>query len=106
MPYRDPADRIARISPGFSRMLATVQPETRAATRSRQVNSKSRHAEYEYEDEVVNLPPVKFDERPHTAALPFVTRTLNISSAYKTAELQGHVTVLHWRIGLSGSSYY
>mmetsp|Transcript_35280 Transcript_35280/g.6358 ORF Transcript_35280/g.6358 Transcript_35280/m.6358 type:complete len:85 (-) Transcript_35280:128-382(-) len=27
MPYRDPADRIARVGPGFSRMLATVQPE-------------------------------------------------------------------------------
>jgi hypothetical protein len=70
MPYRDPADRIARVGPGFSRMLATVQPETMAATRSRQGNSKSRHVDYEYEDEVVNLPPVKFGERPHTAALP------------------------------------
>jgi len=27
MPYRDPADRIARVGPGFSRMLSTVQPE-------------------------------------------------------------------------------
>ena len=27
MPYRDPADRIARSGPGFSRMLATVQPD-------------------------------------------------------------------------------
>lgn len=28
MPYRDPNDRIARAGPGFSRMLATIQPET------------------------------------------------------------------------------
>ena len=27
LPYRDPSDRIARAGPGFSRMLATVQPE-------------------------------------------------------------------------------
>lgn len=27
MPYRDPNDRIARAGPGFSRMLATIQPE-------------------------------------------------------------------------------
>jgi hypothetical protein len=27
MPYRDPTDRIARVGPGFSRMLSTVQPE-------------------------------------------------------------------------------
>lgn len=27
MPYRDPNDRIARAGPGFSRMLATIQPD-------------------------------------------------------------------------------
>lgn len=76
MPYRDPADRIARVGPGFSRMLATVQPEM-MSTRSRQINSKMKHSEYEYEEEhlansgdVVTLPPVKSNERPFTAVLP------------------------------------
>lgn len=31
MPYRDPNDRIARAGPGFSRMLATIQPEALAS---------------------------------------------------------------------------
>jgi chromosome segregation ATPase len=74
MPYRDPADRIARVGPGFSRMLATVQPEM-MSTRSRQVHSKVKHNEYEYEEEhhsgeVVSLPPVKAGDRPFTSALP------------------------------------
>lgn len=38
LPYRDPADRIARAGPGFSRMLATVQPEF--------LTSRNKHTPY------------------------------------------------------------
>lgn len=45
MPYRDPADRIARVGPGFSRMLATVQPEVLSnRTRTSQYRPNSPHS--------------------------------------------------------------
>ncbi|OMJ88654.1 hypothetical protein SteCoe_9352 [Stentor coeruleus] len=70
LPYRDPADRIARAGPGFSRMLATVQPEL--------LTGRNKHTPYNansppsnIEEEVPEgrpLPPVKKQgERPFTS---------------------------------------
>lgn len=71
LPYRDPADRIARAGPGFSRMLATVQPDllnNRAKNSANVVNSPQySHIEEEAQD-VVSFPPVKKQvERPNTS---------------------------------------
>lgn len=43
MPFRDPSDRIARAGPGFSRMLATIQPDalgSRVKTAKNKINSQ------------------------------------------------------------------
>lgn len=82
MPYRDPQDRIARVGPGFSRMLSTVQPDLMSQVTSRPRNSQSPRAHVtsksnrrdliEEEDplnnsEVVTLPPVNAGtSRPNT----------------------------------------
>lgn len=76
MPYRDPADRIARVGPGFSRMLSTVQPEL-LSNRSKKPHmqgspgSAQFHPEEDINSEFVNLPPVKKtkkNKRPMTSA--------------------------------------
>ena len=65
MPYRDPADRIARVGPGFSRMLATVQPEGITARGKGSMNSP--YAAVEEEDNR-GFPSVKKgSERPFTS---------------------------------------
>jgi tetratricopeptide (TPR) repeat protein len=72
MPYRDPADRIARVGPGFSRMLATVQPELLSnRTRTSQYRAHSpitppqETEEFEVNPaESVSLPPVRGADRP------------------------------------------
>ena len=86
MPYRDPQDRIARVGPGFSRMLSTVQPDlmSQVTSRPRQSASprghhqhshsgqKMRRHDIEEEDhlnntEVLQLPPVtQGTSRPNT----------------------------------------
>lgn len=74
MPYRDPADRIARVGPGFSRMLATVQPEMLSnRTRTSQYRAHSpitppqETEEFEGNPaEVVSLPPVRGADRPQS----------------------------------------
>lgn len=74
MPRRDPADRIARVGPGFSKMLATFQPEL-LSSRSRQQGQR-RHSPQDgevYDEDLqgeMQLPKVKGHERPFTAALP------------------------------------
>lgn len=69
MPYRDPADRIARAGPGFSRMLATIQPDSitnRTRASAFRNNSPPSHIDEEI-TESVSLPPVKKNsERPLT----------------------------------------
>lgn len=71
MPHRDPADRIARAGPGFSRMLATVNPEMLSnRTRTSNYHAQSpinSHFEEEIpanHSDVVNLPPVHKGDRP------------------------------------------
>lgn len=69
MPYRDPADRIARVGPGFSRMLATVQPEMLSnRTRTSQYRAHSPitppQETEEFEVNPVSLPPVRGTDRP------------------------------------------
>ena len=65
MPYRDPADRIARVGPGFSRMLATVQAEGFTGRGKGSVNSPYAAAE---EEDARGFPPVKKgSERPFTS---------------------------------------
>ena len=70
LPYRDPADRIARAGPGFSRMLATVQPD-QFTNRNRPTafNQSPPHSNIEEEiNEQVSFPPVKKQaERPFTS---------------------------------------
>ena len=83
MPYRDPQDRIARVGPGFSRMLSTVQPDlmSQVTSRPRQSASPRNHQsarnrgrDYIEEEvdplnntEVVTLPPVnQGTSRPNT----------------------------------------
>lgn len=76
MPRRDPADRIARVGPGFSKMLATFQPEL-LSSRSRQQGGQRRHSPpeqgdvYEEDPDNLQLPKVKgHEQRPFTAAIP------------------------------------
>ena len=60
LPYRDPADRIARAGPGFSRMLATIQPEfltNRARNSGFRNNSPPSNVDEDVEERVT-LPPV------------------------------------------------
>ena len=60
MPYRDPADRIARAGPGFSRMLATIQPDSltnRTRNSAFRNNSPPSHVDEDVV-ESVTLPPV------------------------------------------------
>ena len=65
MPYRDPADRIARVGPGFSRMLATVQPEGLTARGKGSMNSPYAAVE---EEDTRGFPSVKKgSERPFTS---------------------------------------
>jgi DNA repair exonuclease SbcCD ATPase subunit len=65
MPYRDPADRIARVGPGFSRMLATVQPDMLTGRGKGSINSPHVGVD---EDESRAFPPVKKgNERPFTS---------------------------------------
>ena len=66
MPYRDPADRIARVGPGFSRMLSTVQPELLSQRSKKPMGMQGSPGsagfqpnEEELNSEFVNLPPVK-----------------------------------------------
>jgi DNA repair exonuclease SbcCD ATPase subunit len=62
LPYRDPADRIARAGPGFSRMLATIQPESFTnRTRGSAIINNSPPISNHDEDvvESITLPPVK-----------------------------------------------
>ena len=68
MPFRDPADRIARAGPGFSRMLATIQPESFTnRTRPSAFRNNSPPSHVEEEPEAVTLPPVKkASDRPLT----------------------------------------
>ena len=70
MPYRDPADRIARAGPGFSRMLATIQPESfTSRTKASGFRNNSPPASHAEDDvvEALTLPPVKKTaERPLT----------------------------------------
>jgi DNA repair exonuclease SbcCD ATPase subunit len=68
MPYRDPADRIARAGPGFSRMLASIQPESftnRTKTSVFRGSSPPGVADEEV-GESITLPPVKKADRPVT----------------------------------------
>ena len=65
MPFRDPADRIARVGPGFSRMLATVQPDGFTGRGKGSMNSPYAVVE---EDDSRGFPPVKKgSERPFTS---------------------------------------
>mmetsp|Transcript_32449 Transcript_32449/g.32152 ORF Transcript_32449/g.32152 Transcript_32449/m.32152 type:complete len:183 (-) Transcript_32449:28-576(-) len=71
MPHRDPADRIARAGPGFSRMLATVNPEMLSnRTRTSHYHAQSPINSHFEEDipanssDMINLPPVHKGERP------------------------------------------
>jgi len=66
MPYRDPADRIARAGPGFSRMLASIQPESLTNRTKNSVFRNSSPPNIEEETEQVTLPPVKKADRPLT----------------------------------------
>lgn len=62
LPYRDPADRIARAGPGFSRMLATVQPEL--------LTGRNKHTPYN-----ANSPPSNIEEEaPEGRPLPPVKK--------------------------------
>ena len=68
MPYRDPADRIARAGPGFSRMLASIQPESltnRTKTSVFRGGSPPGVADEEA-GESVTLPALKKADRPIT----------------------------------------
>lgn len=51
MPYRDPNDRIARAGPGFSRMLATIQPEALASRVKTATNKAPSQAEDDFPPE-------------------------------------------------------
>lgn len=66
MPYRDPADRISRAGPGFSRMLASIQPESLSNRTKNSVFRNSSPPNIEEEIEQVTLPPVKKADRPLT----------------------------------------
>ena len=68
MPYRDPADRIAKAGPGFSRMLASIQPESFTNRTKTSVFRGSSPPGAPDEDvaESVTLPPVKKADRPVT----------------------------------------
>ncbi|CAG9325152.1 unnamed protein product [Blepharisma stoltei] len=75
MPHRDPADRIARAGPGFSRMLATVNPEMLSnRTRTSHYHAQSPINSHFEEDmpgnnsDMVNLPPVRGGERPTSSS--------------------------------------
>lgn len=66
MPYRDPADRIARVGPGFSRMLATVQPELLSGRGKTSLNSP--YINPNEDDDSKPFPPVKkSSDRPFTS---------------------------------------
>ena len=69
MPYRDPADRIAKAGPGFSRMLASIQPESFTNRTKTSVFRGSSPPAAPDEDvaETVTLPPVKKADRPVTS---------------------------------------
>ena len=71
LPFRDPADRIARAGPGFSRMLATIQPDqfTNRVKPSVMINQSPPYPNIEEEMyEGVAFPPVKKQaERPFTS---------------------------------------
>ena len=56
MPYRDPNDRIARAGPGFSRMLATIQPDNIGARVRTAQNKNSPQIEEEFPSDSKNLP--------------------------------------------------
>ena len=65
LPYRDPADRIARAGPGFSRMLATVQPE--------QFTSRNKNSAFHQ-----NSPPYSgIEEEVSEGLLPSVKKQLD-----------------------------
>lgn len=65
MPYRDPADRIARAGPGFSRMLATVQTE--------QFSSRNKHSVFHQ-----NSPPYAgIEEEISEGTLPTVKKQVD-----------------------------
>ena len=68
MPYRDPNDRIARAGPGFSRMLATIQPEALA--------SRVRTAQ------IKNSPPIEEDFPPEPKSIPTTKKPIRPMSAY------------------------
>jgi hypothetical protein len=66
LPYRDPADRIARAGPGISRMLATVQPEMFSGRMKNSVFSPP-FSGIEEETEKAFPPVKKPSERPFTS---------------------------------------
>ena len=77
MPKRDPTERIAKAGPGFSKMLATIQPDflspsARPAPQSRRYSPSSQAYE---EDpgtlrEGFQLPPVKGQDFRPISSLP------------------------------------
>ena len=67
MPYRDPNDRIARSGPGFSRMLATIQPEA--------LNSRVKTAN-------TKVPSHNEDEFPEPKPTQIGKRVVRPMSAY------------------------
>lgn len=73
VPYRDPADRLARVGPGFSRMLANVQADS-VSNRSRVSPLRSLSpltttmaVDMKEDNEMINLPPVRAAEYPYTS---------------------------------------
>ena len=67
MPYRDPNDRIARAGPGFSRMLATIQPDALASRVRTAQNKISPQNEEEFPPEPKSGPTTKKIIRPMSA---------------------------------------
>lgn len=65
LPYRDPADRIARVGPGFSRMLATLQPDQLSGRGKTSVNSPYVVGDEESSKPLPNVK--KGSERPYTS---------------------------------------
>jgi chromosome segregation ATPase len=67
MPYRDPNDRIARAGPGFSRMLATIQPENIPSRVRTAQNKVSGQIEEDFPPDPRSIPSNKKPARPTSA---------------------------------------